>query len=168
MNKYIENLVEQLNQLRDLNQQLLQNLTAQQRAMRNGQVSSLQSCNARSQFLADRIRQSEDQVRRASGEIASQLDGDVIVAGNLNLGDLAEHLGEPARSRILALASLIRNLAQQIQQVNQTNQAVTEEVLNCFDLIKRRFGESQGHTALYDQQGDAVMIGEVKVLDAVG
>ena len=160
----IDALVEQLQELRELHDQLLLAARGKQSAMRCGDVDALQSWSAREKFLIDRITGAES-ARRATVEALAQALGR---EGPVTVTVLAAQLGEPDRSRVLALAAAIRALAEQIHQINQINDAVSREILECFAQMHRRYAVARCDIGLYDTNGRKQLVTGAALLDAVG
>lgn len=157
-------LVNQLIEIRDLHEQLLLAVRNKQTYMRSGNMNELESWSAREKFLIDCIAQG-DQRRR---EISDQLAKHMKIETPATVSQLAASLIEPHRSRLLALGGAIRGLAEQVYQVNQVNDAVTREILECFAQMHRQFAASQCDLGLYDPNGRKRVSTAVNMLDAVG
>jgi len=160
----IDILIEQLLELRDLHEQLLHVVRNKQRCMRSGDMDRVQSWSARETFLVESIRAGDAGRRETIATLAEPLDVDRPVT----VSRLAERVHEPHRSKLLALAGATRNLAEQIYQVNQVNDAVTREILHCFAHMQREFAASQSDIGLYDPNGQRCLTPNVSILDAVG
>ncbi len=157
-------LVEELQELRDLHEQLLLAVRNKQKCMRGGDVDALESWSARERFLIERIKESDEHRRGIVDELAEQLDMDQPTT----VTELAGRVEEPDRSRLLAMSGVIRGLAEQIHRVNQINDAVTREILQCFTKMRHKFTASQCDIGLYDTRGQRQFTAAVSVLDAVG
>ncbi len=164
MTRQINTLVQQLQELRELHEQLLLTAHGKQRTMRTGDMSGLDSWSARERFLIDRIKQ-VDEIRRQDTAVMAKLLG---FDEDVTMTVLAEHLDEPERSRLLALAGAIRSTAEHIYQVNQVNDAVTREILNCFAQMQRQITATHCDIGLYDPSGHKRMSNHINILDAVG
>jgi len=157
-------LVDQLLEIRELHEQLLLAVRNKQKHMRAGDMDGLQSWSAREKFLIDCVS-TADQRRR---EITDQLSEQFGMEAPATVTQLADRLVEPHRSRLLALSGAIRSLAEQIYQVNQINDAVTREILECFAQMHRQFASAQADLGLYDPNGQRQLATRVSILDAVG
>ncbi|MFA5864404.1 MAG: flagellar protein FlgN [Phycisphaerae bacterium] len=162
--KRVDNMAEHLRDLHGLHEQLLTVVHGKQRAMRTGDMNGLDSWSARERFLIERIEQ-VDQSRREEAKPLGQLLG---LDENSTLSTLANHLEEPHRSKLLALAGAIRGTAEQVYQINQVNDAVTREVLSCFAQMQRQITSAHCDLGLYDPNGHKQMGNAVNILDAVG
>ncbi len=162
--KQVDILVQQLQELRELHEQLLLAVRGKQRAMRSGDMNSLASWSAREQFLIERI-EGVDKNRQAQTQ---QLSKNLGLDQNLTLTALANQLEEPHRSRLLAQAGAIRSTAEQIYQINQVNDAVTREILNCFAQMQRQITAAHCDIGLYDPNGRKQLGNHLNILDAVG
>jgi flagellar biosynthesis/type III secretory pathway chaperone len=157
-------LVEQLLDLRDHYEQLLHAVRCKQRCMRAGDMDELQSWSAREKFLIDCIAEMDAQRR----DIVGALAGEMAIEGGVSVGRIASRCDEPQRSRLLALAGAIRSMAEQVHQVNQINDAVTREILECFAQMQRQFTTARCDIGLYDTHGQRQLLSNVSILDAVG
>jgi len=162
--KHIDSLVERLGDLRDLHEQLLLTVRGKQKAMRSGDMNSLASWSAREQFLIERIEIVDKERKSETDELSRQLGHQETVS----LTVLADQLSEPERSRILALIGAIRATAEQIYQINQVNDAVTREILNCFAQMQRQITAAHCDIGLYDPNGNKQLTRHLNILDAVG
>jgi hypothetical protein len=157
-------IVDQLYEILTLHEQLLIAVKNKQKNMRAGNMSELESWSAREQFLIDRIKESDVIRQEECGKLSSVLE----LSEQPTITLLADKVGEPDRSRLLAMAGGIRNLADQIYQVNQVNDAVTREILNCFAQIQRQISTTHCDLGLYDPSGRKQMGSPIRILDAVG
>jgi flagellar biosynthesis/type III secretory pathway chaperone len=164
MQKYIKELADRLVELRELHEQLLLASRNKQRTMRSGDLNGVESWTARENFLAQRI-QEVDALRRTTNEQLGTLLG---FREPPSLHVLAEKLDEPDRSRLLALAGAIRATAEQIHKINQVNDAVTREILNCFAQVRQKMASSHNDIELYDTRGQKKAATNFNILDAVG
>jgi hypothetical protein len=162
--KHIDLLVEQLQELRELHEQLLLVVRGKQRAMRSGDMDGLASWSAREQFVIGRVEAVDKCRQDETQELGRILGSDAA----LTLTALANLLPEPSRSRILALAGALRSTAEQIYQINQVNDAVTREILNCFAQMQRQITAAHCDIGLYDPNGQKQMGNHLNILDAVG
>ncbi len=156
----IENLVE----LKRLQEQMSDALSGKQKAMRQGDMNSLESWSAREKFLIDKIGESETVSKKLASELARKngLDGEI------GLTQLANKFGEPYRSRLLALIGAIRTIAERVRQMNQVNDEVTRQILCCFADIQRQISAAHCDTGLYDTTGQKKVGIPHGFLDAVG
>jgi len=115
------NLMEQIKSLRDLHEQLLLAVRNKQRAMREGNMSTLESWSAREEFLTKRIHEVEELRQLANNELGKCLGFE----NSPKISELADRLSEPDRSKLLAMASVLREITNNIRQANQVNDAVT-------------------------------------------
>jgi len=81
---------------------------------------------------------------------------------------IAEALDEPTRSQLLALAGSIRELADQIYQVNRVNDEVTQHILQAFAQMQRECVMAQCDIGLYDTHGQRCLTGRPSILDVAG
>ena len=157
-------MVEQLQEMRELHEQLLLAARNKQKSMRSGDLGALDSWAAREKFLIDRITATDAARRQTAEDLARTLGMEEPVT----LTRLADRLAEPGRSRLLALAGVVRGLAEQIYQANQVNDAVTRELLDCFAHMQRHYTAAHCDIGLYDTRGQRQLIAAVNLLDAVG
>jgi hypothetical protein len=161
---HVDILVQQLQELRELHEHLLLVVRGKQRAMRSGDMNSLASWSAREQVLIERI-QIVDKNRQAETQELGKALG---LGQTLTLTALANQFEEPERSQLLALAAAIRSTAEQIYQINQVNDAVTREILNCFAQMQRQITAAHCDIGLYDPNGRKQLGSHLNILDAVG
>lgn len=157
-------MIDQLADLRRLYEQLLMAVRKKQTCMRSGDMAGLESWSAREKFLIERVTSGDEHRRQLAQSVADELDVD----RELTLTQLSAHVDEPERSKLLALAGAIRNVAEQVYQVNQVNDAVTRDILDCFAQMHRQFAQTQSDIGLYDPKGERKLVRQVSMLDAVG
>jgi len=158
------NLMEQIKSLRDLHEQLLLAVRNKQRAMREGNMSNLESWSAREEFLTKRIHEVEELRQVANNELGKCLGFE----NSPKLSELAEKLSEPDRSKLLAMAGVLREIADNIRRANQVNDAVTREILNCYAQARQKMVAVQCDIGLYDPRGQKKVLRSISILDAVG
>ncbi len=157
-------LIDNLIQLRNLQEQIIQALSGKQRAMRTGDMDALESWSAREKFLIDKARNSEQASKRAAYEFARTLGFE----GEINITQLTSKLQEPNRSRLLALAGAVRSSAERVHHMNQINDEVTRQILCCFADIQRQITAMHCDTGIYDTTGQKKIGIPRGFLDAVG
>jgi hypothetical protein len=160
----INDLVKSLQELRELHEQLLLAVRGKQRTMRTGEMNSLESWSARERFLIERISESDETRRASARSVADRLG----LGDSVTITELANHLAEPDRSRLLALAGAIRSTAEGIYQINQVTDAVTREILSCFAQMQRQITAAHCDLGLYDPNGHKQLGHAINILDAVG
>lgn len=159
-----DRLVGHLQDLRDLYDQLLQTARNKQRTMRSGDMDGMESWSAREQFLAQRIAEIEAQRKDHTQQIGRKMG----FQQTPKVSVLAQQMPEPYRSRLLALAGAVRSNAEKVYQVNQVNDAVTQEILGCFTQVQRKIATERCDLGLYDYHGQKRITNHVNLLDAVG
>ena len=164
LKKLIDNLVNHLQDLRDLYDQLMQAARNKHRTMRVGDIDGMESWSAREQFLAEQISVIEALRKEHTRQIAEWMGFEKTPKVTI----LAQKMDEPYRSRLLALAGAVRNNAKNAYQINQVNDAVTQEILSCFAQVQRRLASEHCDIGLYDYTGQKRMTNNVNLLDAVG
>jgi len=164
VSQQFDKLVDQLQEIRELHEQLLITVREKQKGMRSGDVDSMDSCAARERFLIERIKE-VDETRRTDSTVLAGLLG---LEQDSTLTTIANQLDEPQRSQLLALAGAIRKTAEQVYQINQVNDAVTREILSCFAQMQRQITATHCDLGLYDPNGQKQMSNHVNILDAVG
>ncbi len=157
-------LIESLIEMKRLQEQLSDALTGKQKAMRSGDMDSLESWSAREKFLIDKV----SDVERVSRRLASELGKKQGLSAEIGLTQLAERFSEPNRSRLLALVGAIRTIAERVRQMNRINDEVTREILCCFADIQRQMSAVHCDTGLYDTTGRKKVGIPHGFLDAVG
>jgi len=159
-----ETLIDNLIQLKNLQEQMVQTLTGKQRAMRTGDMDALESWSAREKFLVDKIRKSEQASRRALAELTKAMG----LEDDTGITQLASKFEEPDRSRLLALVGAIRVSAERVHHMNQINDEVTRQILCCFADIQRQITAIHCDTGIYDTTGQKKIGIPRGFLDAVG
>jgi flagellar biosynthesis/type III secretory pathway chaperone len=164
LNILFNNLFEQIKELRDLHEQLLLAVRSKQKAMREGNMSGLESWSAREEFLTKKIQEVDDLRSRANTELGKFLGFE----RSPKLSELAEKLPEPQRSKLLAIAGILRETSEKIRRANQVNEAVTREILNCYAQARQKMAAVQCDIGLYDPRGQKKLTRNISILDAVG
>jgi hypothetical protein len=159
-----DHLVGHLQDLRDLYDQLLQTARNKQRTMRSGDMDGMESWTAREQFLAERIAEIEVQRKEYTQQIAQKMD----FKQTPKVSVIAQQMQEPYRSRLLALAGAVRSNAEKVYQINQVNDAVTQEILGCFAQVQQKIASEHCDLGLYDFHGQKRITNHINLLDAVG
>jgi len=125
-------------------------LRSQQRAIRAFDTAGLESMRGRCERLAERITELEATREAMTGP-------------GVRLAELAENLGEPRRSRLVAMALGLRHLAEDTAGLQRVNRAAVQFMLRHFRSIHRalaRGGHNGGYgaTGKADDNGTAAML----------
>ena len=162
----IGQLAECLGELRGLYEQLVGVLRRKLEAMRRADTEGLNSCGARERFLVQRMAESDATRRNLVGEL--QVRAGVRAGQAMTLSDLAERLGEPARSRVLVLAAGLRQVVEEANQLNQVAALSAKEMLVHFGRVYEVMQSGGMGGGVYGPQGGRAQTAERRSLDAVG
>ncbi len=162
--KQFEDFIANLKEVKNVNEQLMNVVQNKHRAMRTGNLDSLQSCSAREKFLIDKISEIEKAMQTKFRTLAEHLN----INPESRVLNLAEKLAEPHRSRLLILVGTIRSTTEKIYQINQINDEVTRHILNCFADVQRQITAVSNDIGLYDTNGNKQLANQNSILDAVG
>jgi flagellar biosynthesis/type III secretory pathway chaperone len=81
--------------------------------------------------------------------------------------ELASAAPEPARSKLLALAAMLKETAQNVQRLNRINAIATHKVLGHFDQIFRIIAQSGRDIGLYGRAGKKSITEQNRLVDAI-
>ncbi len=169
--KRADELIVVLGELKSLHEELLLVIRRKLEAMRRADGEQMQSCAARERFLAERIRQREGLRRQLAEAVTESLEmgaSDRKAAKMVKVGELAERMDEPRRSRMIVLASAIRQAIEQVDQANRVAALVGQEMAKHFQKVREAVISASGDGGVYCRTGRCVRMGGSHVLDAVG
>jgi flagellar biosynthesis/type III secretory pathway chaperone len=160
----LDNLVEHLQNMRELYEQIEQTANNKLKMMRSGDINGMESCTAREQFLTEQVSAIETSRKKTLQQIATVLG----LAQTPKITALAQEVEEPYQSRLMVLVQEVRQIAEKVRKINQVNAAVTHEVINCFAQVQKKIKAQYCNIGLYDYTGHMRMTKNVNLLDAVG
>ncbi|MBN1341935.1 MAG: flagellar protein FlgN [Phycisphaerae bacterium] len=161
-------LVTLMGDLKKLHEELLAVVQQKLAAMKRADTEALNSCLAREQFLADRIRQREGLRQQLVQIIARELGLDAERVRELSLKDLAGHFNEPRRGQLLALAASVRGVLEAIDSANRVAALVTGEMLKHFRQVYSAMAQAGGSSGRYSAGGQLMTDRPMQVFEAVG
>jgi hypothetical protein len=161
-------LVFLLGEFRKLHEELLAVIQHKLAAMRRADVEAVNSCLAREQFLANRIRQQEGLRQQLVQLIGKELGLAAEQTVRLSLKGLAERLEEPCRGRLLAQAAALRETMMTIDRANKVAAMVTGEMLKHFRQVCMAMARVGQSTGTYSPAGRLNSEAPARVFEAVG
>ena len=81
--------------------------------------------------------------------------------------ELAQAASEPQRSKLLALAAMLKEVAENIQRLNRINAVATKKVLGHFDHIFNIIAQSGRDIGLYGRAGKKSIMEQNRLVDAI-
>lgn len=166
MSEAVEQLSEVLAELRQLYQQLLQVLRRRLEAMKRADSEALSSCTARERFLSQRIREADATRQNLLGDLLPRLG--LPPGRGITLGELAERLGEPHRSRLLVLAAGLREVMAEADRANRVAALAASQMLVHFRRVYEAMTAAAQQTGLYERSGPLRVQTPRRLIDAVG
>ena len=135
-------------------------------AMRHYDMSRLEALGQSEQKLMQGLRHNEmkrkQAVRQAASKLCPRRSENVV-----NASELARSSGEPARGRILALAAMLKEVAQKVQSLNRVNAMASQRIMGHFDQIFRIIAQSGRDIGLYGQAGKKMLLEQNRLVDAI-
>jgi len=155
-------------ELRALHEELLAVIRQKLTAIRHADIEGLGSCQAREQFLSDRIRQREGLRQQLVQLIGKELGMTAEQTVRLPLSSLAERLTEPRRSQLLALAASTRQVVLAVDHNNKVSALVMGEMLKHFRQVCLAMARTGMSTGTYSSGGRMAPDLPARVFEAVG
>ncbi|MFW6145966.1 MAG: flagellar protein FlgN [Planctomycetota bacterium] len=135
----VKRLFDLIDRQRDAHRELRTCLLDQQTALRRFDTTRLEQLGRRCDGLGERIAELEKTRRDLTGP-------------KVKLTDLAATLDEPHRSRLVAVAMGLRQLAAEVASINRINAAAIHNMLNHFHQVYQMIA-SAGRTDGYGASG---------------
>jgi len=135
-------------------------------AMRHFDVSRLESLRQKEQCLLDSVRMIGQRRLEAVNRVAAELLPQQRRGRFMTAQELAQAAPEPQRSKMLALAAMLKEVAENIQRVNRVNAVATKKVLGHFDHIFNIIAQSGRDIGLYGRAGKKSILEQNRLLDA--
>ena len=136
-------------------------------AMRHFDVSRLESLRQNEQRLLNVVRMNGQRRAEATHQATGQLFPQRRMDSSVTARELAQAAPEPARSKIMALAAMLKEMAQNIQRLNRVNAVATRKVLGHFDQIFRIIAQSGRDIGLYGRAGKKSLTEQNRLVDAI-
>ena len=166
MNQTLENLIEVMNEELQSQRDLAQMLENKLDAMRHYDISRLEALSISEQRLLDLMGHIG---RRRTDAVAAATD-DLLPTqpvGRVSVAQLAERASIEQRNRLLALAALLKDVAQQVQRLNRVNALATNKILGHFDGIFRIIAQAGRDIGLYGSAGKKALLEQNRLFDAI-
>lgn len=164
----VRDLVRLLDEMRELYGQLRTTIRKKLQAMREASIELLQSCTAREGFLAGRIAEREGLRRQLVERLAGRLGLAPAAARSMPVSQVAQHLSEPLRGRLLAVAAGLREQAEAVQTANRTAALATGSMLKHLRAVTDAMTEGGTESTVYSAAGRPEVHQAVRVFEAVG
>lgn len=116
-------------------------LLTQQRALRRFDTAGLEQLRQRCDVLTERIAELENARRAVTGP-------------DVRISDLAATVGEPDRSRLVAVAIRLKKAAEEIASIHRINRAAVANMLNHFHQAYQLLA-SADNAAAYGSSGQS-------------
>ncbi len=160
-------LVQLLSELHALYTELYEVVTRKLQAIRRNDTTGMQSCQAREQFLTDRLTERNGLRQQLVQLIAQAMD---LPAEPLpTLSRLADAVGEPTAGALRVWAVRLRELVLQLEQAQQVATLVSQEMLRHFTHLREAMRQAASQDAgTYNAAGRRTDQAVDGVLDAVG
>ena len=159
----IEAMQQELQNQKDLSAVLNHKLDA----MRNYDISKLESLSQSEQRLLDGIGINEIKRVEAARRVGMNLSPGKL-GESLTVSKLAEAAGEPTRTKLVSLAAMLRDVAENVSRLNRINAIASEKVLGHFDQIFQIIAQSGRDIGLYGRYGKKSFLEQNRLVDAVG
>ncbi|MCP4707763.1 MAG: flagellar protein FlgN [Planctomycetes bacterium] len=135
-------------------------------AMRHFDVSRLESLRQSEQRLLDSVRMIGQRRMEALNRAAVQLYPQQR-ARFMTAKELAAAAAEPERCKLLTLAAMLKEVAENIQRLNRINAVATKKVLGHFDHIFNIIAQSGRDIGLYGRAGKKSIMEQNRLVDAI-
>ena len=163
----VEQLIEAMQEELRSHKKLSALLDGKLDAMRHFDVSRLEALRQNEQRLLDRMRMIGRGRAEATHRAVRQLLPQRRIGAPATARELASATPEPAHSKILALAAMLKEMAQDIQRLNRVNAVATRKVMGHFDQIFRVIAQSGRDIGLYGRAGKKSLTEQNQLVDAI-
>jgi len=137
-------------------------------AIKRAEAERVTSIVARETVLADKVAEREGLRRQITRRLAGIMGIPVPADRPLRLSELAEHLGEPHRSRLLSAATGLRQRLAEIQGLQHTTRLVTEEMLRHIGAVVSAMTTALPDGETYERTGVQPRTRSPHIFEAVG
>jgi len=162
----LENVIQVLNEQLRFYRDLAAVLENKLDAMRHYDATRLEALSQAEQRLIEAIKHVEkkrnEAVRRATGHLLPQRQGELASAR-----ELAQAAPPPFREKLSVLASLLREVAEKVQRLNQIGALATQKIMGHFDHIFRIIAQSGRDIGLYGRAGKKTLLEQNRIVDAI-
>jgi len=138
IHKHIPALETTLKQLTDRHEQLLSLMKRQRECLRLADTHGVSECSRLENSLVQAIGDLEKRRQELVAELTRAVDPSA--AAPMRMRDLAEHLGEPARGRLLVLREQLRERITAVKEQSSVTRRATEALLNHMQGLVQTLG----------------------------
>lgn len=149
----VAQLVTVLGELKRLHDELAIVVQRKLDAMRAANADAIRSTCSREEFLAQKIREQDGLRRQLLELVGTQMGLAGEVARAMTVTELADRVGEPARSRLLVLAAALRERVRATADTNRVVGLVSHEMLKHFRQVYGVMAEANRAPGLYSRRG---------------
>lgn len=169
MKQNLQKLFELLDTLVRLHEQMIATLDQHLAAARAADSDAMRRCQEQSEELARQIVPAEAQRRQLSRSLAIQVGIEGAAAGrSLTASRLAGALPEPARSRLIQQAGLLRQRVLEVDRLNKMLADVSRRILLHLKGAYEVVATMAGTTGVYAANGRLRQAQRSTVFEAVG
>jgi len=163
----VEQLETVLGELRRLHDELSLVVRNKLESIRKADTDAIRSATTREEFLIGRIREQDGMRKQLLELIGKALDVPAPRARVMTIREVAAHVTEPARSRLLALAAALRERVRETAEGNRVAAVVSHEMLRHFRQVYEVMARVDDSPAVYSRTGRAERRCGTNVFDAV-
>lgn len=168
LDNLVRDLVRLLQDLRELYDEAGAHMAAKLEAIRRGDSEQIHSITSREMLLAGRAVEREGLRRQIVERIGEILGLDAQSVRTMRLSELAEHLGEPRRSRLLTASTGLRAKLEEVERLRGISAMVTTEMLRHLGEVLMVMRSGGREPDVYSRRGRQETPRMANVFEAVG
>jgi hypothetical protein len=168
LDKGLKELTVLLTDMSRLHQDLLSAANRKLEAIRSADTEVMQQASRREEELARSIKDREGLRQALMERLGGPLGLSAGRARRLTIGELAERVAEPVRSRLTVLGGEIRKLASEIARVNRINALVSHEMLKHFRTVYDSIARGSAPREFYGRTGRPRTAAPTALIDTTG
>jgi len=166
MTDTVQQLIDAMQQELQFQQDLAALLDHKLDAMRHYDISRMEALGISEQRLVDRLRSHEQQrteaIRRATRQYFPARFRQVATCR-----EIAQVIAEPSRSKLLTLAAMLKDVAQNVQRLHRVQTLASRKIMAHFNQIFRIIAQSGRDVGLYGRGGKKALLEQNRLVDAL-
>ncbi|MCH9023062.1 MAG: flagellar protein FlgN [Planctomycetes bacterium] len=166
MDNSTEQLIIAMQQEVEAHEELAQLLENKLDAMKHYDLSRLEALSTGEQQVVSELGR-KGQLRQAAVHKLAREFYPQSPVKHVTARQLAKTAGEPLRSKLLALAGILREVAEKVKRLNEINAQTTGKVMVHFDAIFKLVAQFGCDIGLYGRAGKQLVFEQRRIIDAI-
>jgi hypothetical protein len=164
----LRDLIRLMDRLKEMQGELADRMRSKLDAIRKADTDAIHAITAHEMKLVEQIREREGLRRQIMRQLAVHLGLTDVKGDAMTASELARHISEPQRSRLLTTVAGLRERLNEVEQLRVTSALISQEMLKHMDVVMNVMRSGGATSELYSRTGSTQRASGSSVFEAVG